>query len=70
PRFGETTVSVPVSIPLFRIARQTVGVITSEYSGKLEYEMTGKLAGQEFDSVRFSSKGVLTLPSGLSEGGN
>lgn len=69
PRFGETTVSVPVSIPLFRIARQTVGVISSEYSGKLEYEMTGKLAGPAFDSVRFSSKGVLTLPSGLSEGG-
>ena len=69
PRFGEMIVSVPVSIPLFRIARQTVGVITSEHSGKIEYEMTGKLAGPAFYSVSFSSKGVLTLPSGLSESG-
>jgi len=69
PRFGETVVSVPVSISMFRIARQTMGVITSEYRGKLEYEMTGKLAGPALDSVRFSSKGVLTLPSEFFEGG-
>ena len=69
PRFGETIVSVPVSISMFRIARQTMGVITSEYRGKLEYEMTGKLAGPALDSVRFSSKGVLTLPAELFEGG-
>jgi len=69
PRFGETVVNVPVSISMFRIARQTMGVITSEYRGKLEYEMTGKLAGPAFDSVRFSSKGVLTLPSEFFEGG-
>jgi hypothetical protein len=54
---------------MFRIARQTMGVITSEYRGKLEYEMTGKLAGPAFDSVRFSSKGVLTLPAEFFEGG-
>jgi len=69
PRFGETIVSVPVSISMFRIARQTMGVITSEYRGKLEYEMTGKLAGPALDSVRFSSKGVLTLPAEFFEGG-
>jgi LEA14-like dessication related protein len=69
PRFGETIVSVPVSISMFRIARQTMGVITSEYRGKLEYEMTGKLAGPALDSVRFSSKGVLTLPSEFFECG-
>ena len=69
PRFGETIVSVPVSISMFRIARQTVGVITNEYRGKLEYEMTGKLAGPAFDSVRFNSKGVFTLPAELFEGG-
>jgi len=69
PRFGETIVSVPVSISMFSIARQTMGVITNEYRGKLEYEMTGKLAGTAFDSVRFNSKGVFTLPPELFEGG-
>jgi LEA14-like dessication related protein len=37
PRFGETIVSVPVSISMFHIARQAMNVITSEYRGKLDY---------------------------------
>ena len=63
PRFGETLVDVPVSISVFRIARQAIGVMTNEYRGKLAYEMTGKLAGPAFNSVRFQSKGELTLPA-------
>jgi len=63
PRFGETIVSVPVSISLFRIARQALDVATNQYRGKLEYEMSGKLAGPAFSSVRFNSKGEITLPA-------
>lgn len=69
PRFGETIVSVPVSISMFRIARQTMSVINNEYLGKLEYEMNGKLTGPEHNSVRFSSKGEFALPSELLENG-
>jgi LEA14-like dessication related protein len=65
PRFGETVVSVPVSISLFRIVRQAMDVVTNEDRGKLEYEMTGRLAGPVFNSVRFNSKGELTLPEQL-----
>ena len=65
PRFGETIVDVPVSISVFRIARQAIGVMTNEYRGKLEYEMTGRLAGPAFNSVRFNSKGEFTLPAEL-----
>ena len=67
PRFGETVVGVPVSISVFGIARQAVGVMTSEYRGKLAYEMTGKLAGPAFNSVHFESKGEFTLPAELFE---
>ena len=63
PRFGETIVDIPVSISVFRIARQAIGVMTDEYHGKIVYEMTGKLAGPAFNSLRFKSSGELTLPA-------
>jgi LEA14-like dessication related protein len=65
PRFGEAIVDVPVSISVFRLARQAVGVMTDEYRGKLAYEMSGRLAGTGFRSVRFTSRGDLTLPEEL-----
>jgi LEA14-like dessication related protein len=67
PRFGEMLVSVPVSISVFRIVRQAVAVVTSEYQGELTFRMTGKLARPALGSVRFKSTGVLTLPSELFE---
>ena len=69
PRFGEAIVEVPVSISVLRIARQAIGVMTSEHRGKLAYELTGTLAGPAFGSVRFKSNGELTLPPELLEGG-
>jgi LEA14-like dessication related protein len=63
PRFGEALIAVPVSISVFGIARQAIGVITKEYRGKLAYEMTGQLAGPAFNSVHFTSKGEFTLPA-------
>lgn len=63
PRFGETIVSIPVSISVFRIARQAIGVMSNEFRGKLAYEMTGKLAGPAFNSVSFKTKGEFTLPA-------
>lgn len=68
PRFGEAIVSVPVSISMFRIARQAMGVMADKSAGKLEYEMTGRLAGPAFRSARFSSKGEFTLPADPSPG--
>lgn len=69
PRYGEAIVNVPVSISMFGIARQAIGVMTNEYGGKVAYEMSGKLAGRAFNSVRFNSKGEFTLPADFSEGG-
>ena len=69
PRFGETIVEVPVSISVYRIAQQAIGVMTSEYRGKLAYEMSGRLAGPAFHSVHFRSNGEFTLPVEIFEGG-
>ncbi|MGB5096391.1 MAG: LEA type 2 family protein [Porticoccaceae bacterium] len=63
PRFGETIIGVPVSVSVFGVARQAVDVLTSEYRGKLVYEMSGRLAGPAFNSLRFTSRGELTLPA-------
>jgi LEA14-like dessication related protein len=70
PRFGEAIVSVPVSVSMFRIARQAMGVMTDEYRGKLTYEMKGKLASTTFNSVHFKSSGEFTLPPEITESGN
>ena len=67
PRYGETIVNVPVSISVFRIARQAIGVITNEFGGKLAYEMSGRLAGPAFNSMRFKSRGEFTLPADISD---
>ena len=64
-RYGETIVAVPVSISMFRIARQAIGVMTNEYGGKLAYEIRGKLAGPAFHSVHFRSTGEFTLPADI-----
>ena len=66
PCFGETVVSVPVSISMYGIARQAMSMIGGEVRGKLAYEMGGKLAGPGFGSVRFHTRGELTLPRELS----
>jgi len=67
PRFGEAIVEVPVSISVFGIARQAVGVVRNEYRGKIPYEISGKFAGSAIDSVRFKSQGEFTLPAELFE---
>ncbi len=65
PRFGEALVEVPVSVSVLRIAQQAIGVMADERRGKLAYEMTGRLAGPAFQSVRFRSSGELALPAYL-----
>ena len=69
PRFGEAIVEVPVSISVFGIARQAVGVVSKEYRGKLPYELSGRLAGSAIDDVRFKSQGEFILPAELFESG-
>jgi LEA14-like dessication related protein len=65
PRFGETVLSVPVSVSAFRLVRRAIDVFGPDRSGKFEYELKGKLAGPVFNSVRFNSKGEMTLPEGV-----
>jgi LEA14-like dessication related protein len=61
PRFGEAVIAVPVSISAFRMARQALDFKNN--TGKIAYEMNGKLSGSLFGTRRFSTSGDLDLSS-------
>lgn len=69
PRFGETVVAVPVSIPVLRVAQQAIGVMSNQYRGKVAYRMSGQIAGPSVGIVRFKSQGELELPAQVFERG-
>jgi LEA14-like dessication related protein len=62
PRFGETVISVPVSVSAFAAVRQAMGLSDAAARGELPYVVRGKLAGGAFGSVRFTDSGTLKLP--------
>jgi len=61
PRFGETVITVPVTASAFRMLSQAFGLVQSGGSGKITYEMTGKLNGSGFNSVHFRTQGEFDL---------
>jgi LEA14-like dessication related protein len=62
PRFGETVVNVPVTVPVLRMVRQVMGVLDGKPVERVDYVLEGKLDGTGLSSRRFQSKGELTLP--------
>lgn len=70
PRYGEALVELPVSISAFDIARQALGVAGGEPTGKLAYELSGRLDGPGLRGMPFGSRGELALPPGLLDGGS
>ena len=62
PRYGETVISVPVSVSAFAAVRQAMGLSDVAARGELPYVVRGKLAGGTFGSVGFSDSGTLKLP--------
>ena len=52
PRFGETVITVPVTVPVTAMVRQALGFATGDRT-RLDYELRGRLAGSGFGGVRF-----------------
>ncbi|WP_417779068.1 LEA type 2 family protein [Stutzerimonas xanthomarina] len=65
PRFGETVLSVPVTISAFSAARQALGLAEHIGMDKVPYVLRGKLAGGLFGTQRFVEKGTLDLEGAL-----
>jgi LEA14-like dessication related protein len=67
PRFGETIVSVPITVSVLRMARQVLGMLDGKPVDRITYEMSGKLSGASlFGTQRFTTTGEFTLPQGTS----
>lgn len=65
PRFGETVVTVPVSVSALAMLRQAMGVASGASLTHIDYVLRGRLAGAGFGGLRFSSSGEIDLPKGL-----
>ncbi|TBU84826.1 LEA/WHy family protein [Phytopseudomonas dryadis] len=61
-RFGETLISVPMTISAYSALRQAWGASTYQPGQSLPYQLRGKLAGGVFGTRRFSDSGQLTWP--------
>jgi LEA14-like dessication related protein len=68
PRYGETVVSVPVTVSAFRMARQVMGMLDGKPVDKVPYALSGKLSGGTFRTIRFSSRGELDVPGSRAAG--
>ena len=62
-RFGETVITVPVTVPATAIIRHVFGLATGDRA-KVDYRLRGQLGGPGFASAKhFDSKGEITLPA-------
>jgi hypothetical protein len=67
PRFGETVVSVPLTVPAFAAVRQALGLMGAAQSGQIPYRLQGKLAAGLTGTTRFTDQGTLSLPGVASQ---
>ena len=63
PRYGESVITVPVTISAFRMARQVMGAMKGGGVDRIDYEMKGKL-GSGFSPTRFATRGSFDFPQG------
>ena len=63
PRFGETVVSVPLTVPAFAAVRQAFAFPGAVQAGQIPYILRGKLAGGLTGTTRFVDQGTLSLPT-------
>ncbi|RQH07132.1 LEA type 2 family protein [Paraburkholderia dinghuensis] len=63
PRFGETVINVPLTVPAFSAVRQAFAIVGSTQTGNVPYVIHGRLAGGIGGGTRFVDEGKLSLPT-------
>ena len=61
PRFGETIVEIPVTVPFTALIRQAMS-LSGGMPATLDYEVKGRLSGPLFGGASFNRKGELAMP--------
>ena len=61
PAFGEAVISVPVTVSVWGIAGQAMGLLSGKSMDKISYEMRGKLNSTSSGALRFKSQGELNF---------
>lgn len=61
PRFGETVISVPVSVSALAALRQFMGLANTTDKPAADYALRGRLSSTGFGGVRFESKGTIDV---------
>jgi LEA14-like dessication related protein len=65
PRFGESIIAVPVTVPVLGLLRQVLGLTGGQPVDSIRYELRGKLNSTAFRTTRFHSEGVLSCAAPL-----
>ena len=63
PRYGETVLTIPVTISAFDMARQALGFANAPNERDVSYRVRGKLESGIFGTRRFTSEGTFELPA-------
>jgi LEA14-like dessication related protein len=63
PRYGESVVTIPITIGVFSMARQVLGLVNGGDTKAVTYKVKGKLEGGVFGTRRFEDQGTLELPT-------
>jgi hypothetical protein len=61
PRYGESVLTIPVTISAFDVARQLLGFISDGDTTEFRYRIKGKLEGGIFGTRRFEDEGSVDL---------
>ena len=61
PRFGESIISVPLTVSMLRLMGDVLGMFGKPVD-RITYKLDGKLDGPVFGSTRFQAQGELPLP--------
>ena len=63
PRFGESLVELPITVPATSIVRQVLGFVTGDRSSKASYRIRGFLNTGTFGRLPFDSSGEIDWPT-------
>jgi hypothetical protein len=63
PRYGETIVSVPMTVSTLRVLANVAGIFGGQAPDRLKYKLHGKLDGPVFGATRFELQGDFAMPA-------